>query len=386
MKRTWTVCLLALILLCIACAAAQAAGQEIPTEDVTDFFYTYDWIGYNAEYQRYRFFAEDEKKYFFHESRGTEGDYGWNTEENILSSGTKELSAEEWAAFCAFLEGGSTAPRNEDPVDGDSGPWMFIYLNGGDPEGLEFRFASAAVQAEFIRFCEQLAADPLEVSGLVSCEYRVFGGMEDADTSLKVTRAGDAGQEVRLTVRENGKTEERLLPQNTLEELADFLVGYHPEKWDSLPDAEYFALDAPGRRIELVCGDGTEYSVSNSQETEGALFWKVNSFLRSYLAEDAETFSLSFDSFYGGGPEYRPVLSSPEVVRIAEYTVSEDSGDPVPPGSGYTVQMVFYGRVPGQTELRIEGGPIPVSPDGEEILPAVYVLNVDNDFNVTVIR
>ena len=384
MKRTWTVCLLALILLCGAYAAAETAGPEIPAEDVTDFYYTYNWVGYNAEYQRYRFYAEDGKHFFFHESRGTEGDYGWNTEEDILSSGTKELSAAEWAAFGSFLEGGATAARNEEPVDGDSGPWMFLYLNG-DESGLEFRFASAEVQAEFIRFCEELAEGPLQASGLVSCEYRVFGGMENEDTSLKVARAGEAGREVRLTVRENGKTKEIVLPRNTLEELADFLAGHHPERWESLPDAEFFALDAPDRRIELVCGDGTEYSVGSGKETEGPLFWELSCFLRSYLAEDAETFELSFESFYGGGPEYIPVLSAPEVVRVEEFTVSENSEEPVPPGSGYTVRMVFHGRVPGETELTIEGTS-PLVPVGEAAPPTVYVLNVDDDYNVTLVE
>ena len=52
-------------------------GTKVHLGDVNDFYYTYEWVGYNAEYQRYRFFVEDGKYKFYHEARKIEGDYGW---------------------------------------------------------------------------------------------------------------------------------------------------------------------------------------------------------------------------------------------------------------------------------------------------------------------
>ena len=56
-------------------------NKRIPIEDITDFYYTYENINYNAFYQRYRFYVEDDKLMFFHETRERPNDYGWTTEE-----------------------------------------------------------------------------------------------------------------------------------------------------------------------------------------------------------------------------------------------------------------------------------------------------------------
>ena len=79
---------LAMVLLpCCGNAAAQTVGDEISAGDITEFYYTYDRIGYNAFYQRYRFYTENGKHLFSHETRRTEDDYGWNTEEDVTACG-----------------------------------------------------------------------------------------------------------------------------------------------------------------------------------------------------------------------------------------------------------------------------------------------------------
>ena len=380
MKRILSFLLVFILLYCMQ-ATAQTIGPDIPAEDITDFYYTYSWVGYNAEYQRYRFYTEDGRYLFFHETRGTKDDYGWNTEDDVISSGTVELTETQWAEFLALLEGGTVSERSEEVTDGDSGPWMYLYRKGDDSAGREYTFPSLAAQTDFAEFCEGLSAEPLTDADLVLCEYSVFGGMENENLSYTMTRAGGSGRNIKLIIDERGRTKEHILPWNALEDLAGFLAGYHPEKWGSLPDREFFALDAPDKRIELKYEDGTEYTVGSSKETGGPLFWETECFMQSYLAEDAQTFELSFESFYGGGPEYRAVLSAPEIVRIEEYADSGASSEIVPPGSGYTIRMVFHGRIPGQTELRIEG----YGPMGQagEVPETIYILNVDNDFNVT---
>ncbi len=286
MRRFLIICLLAFIILNSAQAAEQTDGSGFSAEDITDFYYTYNWIGYNAEYLRYRFYADDGKYFFFHESRGTRDDYGWNTEDDVISSGTVELTEEQWAAFFTCLKGGTVKSRSEEVLDGDSGPWMYLYLKGDDPAGLEYAFPSQAARSDFAEFCEGLAAEALTETGLVYCEYSVSGGMENENTSYTMTRTGDSPDDVRMIVSENGKKKEYVLPGNVMDDLAVLIAGFHPEKWKDLPDREYFALDAPDRRIELKYEDGTEYSINDDKETEGPLFRDIEDFMRGYPAEE----------------------------------------------------------------------------------------------------
>lgn len=137
-------------------------GTDIAFEDVVDFYYTYDWIGYNAFYQRYRFYVEDGKYLFFHETRKTEDDYGWNTEEDITASGTRELSDEEWKTFLEFLNKGTiqTPEESADAGDGASGPWQYVYYRKGkDTERMEFLFDSLGSRTDFEEFCAALAGE-----------------------------------------------------------------------------------------------------------------------------------------------------------------------------------------------------------------------------------
>ena len=52
-------------------------GTDVRQADVTEFYYTYENINYNACYLRYRFYVEDGKYYFYHEARERKDDYGY---------------------------------------------------------------------------------------------------------------------------------------------------------------------------------------------------------------------------------------------------------------------------------------------------------------------
>ena len=128
--------------------------------DITDFYYTYDWTGYNARYQRYRFYVEDEEYLFYHETRKTEDDYGWGAEADITASGTVSLSIYEWDEFLYFLSEGSATEPEEYTEAGDSGPWMYLYFRSGDETvRKEYHFASAERQSAFEEFCQSLASE-----------------------------------------------------------------------------------------------------------------------------------------------------------------------------------------------------------------------------------
>ena len=136
---------------------AAIEGISILKADITDFYYTYDWSGYNALYQRYRFYAEEGKYLFYHETRSIENDYGWASEADITASGTISLSIYDWDEFLYYLTDGSAVDPEEAVLDGDSGPWMYLYYKSGDKtERKEFHFASAEQQTEFESFCQSL--------------------------------------------------------------------------------------------------------------------------------------------------------------------------------------------------------------------------------------
>lgn len=163
MKRIplFYILLLVLTLVCAERLAAaspddKSVGTDIAFEDITDFYYTYDASTAPPRYQRYRFYIEGEKHWFFHETR--EGG-GWpQTEADITCSGTVELTDGQWAAFCDLLKGGAARRREESLDDGDAGPWLYIYWNGGEKEGREFVFEPRDTVLAFEEFCAGMAS------------------------------------------------------------------------------------------------------------------------------------------------------------------------------------------------------------------------------------
>ena len=131
--------------------------RKIPAGDITEFYYTFENINANAFYQRYRFYSEDGKHLFYHETREKPGQYGPATEEDITSSGTAELSEEEWKEFLSFLKDGTVTARRDDTEAGDSGPWMFIYWKKDKGKYQVFEFASYEERVRFEGFCSELA-------------------------------------------------------------------------------------------------------------------------------------------------------------------------------------------------------------------------------------
>ena len=136
---------------------ADISGLSIKQSDIADFYYTYDWSGYNAIFQRYRFYTEDGEYLFYHETRKTEDNYGWASEAEITASGTVSLSIYEWDEFLYYLAEGSATEPDENLLDGDSGPWMYLYYRSGDTTvRKEYHFASAERQSAFEEFCQSL--------------------------------------------------------------------------------------------------------------------------------------------------------------------------------------------------------------------------------------
>ena len=168
MKRFLSFVLVLLLIMGTGCAEGKlrddkTIGSEISLEAITDFYFTYSTSTYPPFYQRYRFYSEGENYFFYHETR--EGG-GWpQTEEDITASGTVELTKEQWEVFCDLLLNGSAKKREESLLDGDAGPWLFIYWTGGEKEGREYAFESWEKASAFEDFCISLAEmKPMQIN------------------------------------------------------------------------------------------------------------------------------------------------------------------------------------------------------------------------------
>ena len=131
-----------------------AAGDFPAIGEISEFYYTLSASTDPPHYQRYRFYTEDGELRMYHETR--EGG-GWpQTEEDITASGTVELTEEERAEFFRLVSGGTVRDpaEEDDPVDGDEGPWTYLYRNG---EQMEYAFPSYGARVEFEEFCESLS-------------------------------------------------------------------------------------------------------------------------------------------------------------------------------------------------------------------------------------
>ena len=78
-------------------------GRDILAEDITDFSFTYEESD-SLTYQIYRFYMEEGKYIFFHERK----------ENDTISTGTIELTQEQWNSFFSWIKGG-TIERYEVP-------------------------------------------------------------------------------------------------------------------------------------------------------------------------------------------------------------------------------------------------------------------------------
>lgn len=133
----------------------KTAGKDFLLSDITEFYYTVSTSTDPPHYQRYRFYTEDGKHMFYHETR--EGG-GWpQTEKDITASGTVTLTDDQWQRFLDLIKGGTVRKREESLDDGDSGPWLYLYWNGDKSKYQEYSFPSYGDLLAFEEFCFVLA-------------------------------------------------------------------------------------------------------------------------------------------------------------------------------------------------------------------------------------
>lgn len=139
-------------------SSEKIVGRDILTGDITDFYYTVENINYDAYYQRYRFYDEDGKHMFFHETRERKDDYGPCTEDDTTRIGTVELTDEQWGQFAELVNGGRVRAREESADSGGTGPWLYLYWTNDKGKYQQFSFESYGTQSKFEEFCSALAS------------------------------------------------------------------------------------------------------------------------------------------------------------------------------------------------------------------------------------
>ena len=132
-------------------------GTDITYDEITDFYYTEENINYDAYYQRYRFYVEDGKHLFFHETRERKNEYGPCTEKDTVQTGTIELSYDQWSEFTDLVKGGTVTAREDSAESGGTGPWLYLYWTNDKSKYQQFAFESYGTEAKFKEFCLTLA-------------------------------------------------------------------------------------------------------------------------------------------------------------------------------------------------------------------------------------
>lgn len=131
-------------------------GEDIKEDDIGEFYYTIENINLDAYYIRYKFYTDDGKHMFFFEERQRPDDYGPTTEEDTIAKTEFEISDKVWLSFYDTITGGTVCERDDDPEDGDSGPWTYLYWSGDRDKYQKYSFGSQSGRKEFEQLCGKL--------------------------------------------------------------------------------------------------------------------------------------------------------------------------------------------------------------------------------------
>ena len=132
-----------------------SVGTDIACNDISEFVYTHASTAFPPQWQRYRFYAENDKLYFYCEKR--EGNHLPLTETDITESGSTELSPSQTDQLYGYLQAGTVTKRSDSTESGSSGPWMYLDWKGDKDIYQQFSFDSCGTQTDFEQFCQQLA-------------------------------------------------------------------------------------------------------------------------------------------------------------------------------------------------------------------------------------
>ena len=223
-------------------SGAKNVGKDITSDDITDFYYTEENINYDAYYQRYRFYVEDGKHMYFHETRERKDDYGPCTEEDTTLTGTVALTDDQWKEFYELVTGGTVKAREESADAGDSGPWLYMYWKGDKSKYQEFSFESYGKEKSFVDFCLSLISDKapedfIKNENMVFDYYEATVATVGGDESTEyVLYEYDASRMILACYQKSEDSEEvmtyRIVEASVLDDCMALVKKYKMSKWD----------------------------------------------------------------------------------------------------------------------------------------------------------
>nr|MCR5773737.1 rhodanese-like domain-containing protein [Lachnospiraceae bacterium] len=165
-----------------------------------------------------------------------------------------------------------------------------------------------------------------------------------------------------------------LIPNETIEDI--------PPEELSDPEQIILVYCRTGRRSKEAAGKLAAMGYSAVYEFGGILDWTgevVTGEGGEGRADKKATATLTFETFDGGGPEFRALIDDPEIVAYDQTRYYGDKDHDNNTGSSCTVEFSFTGLKPGKTKMRIEErSPIADNLDRE------YDVSVGDDLKVTV--
>lgn len=259
-------------------------GEDITSDDITDFYYTEENINYGAYYLRYRFYTEDGKHFFFHERRERVNDYGPCTEDDTVVKGEMELDDAQWDKFFDLISDGKVSARKDSAESGDSGPWYYLYWKDDKSKYQVYSFASDKKESGLTSYCEELAEEcsgSIPLSGEPSIELiriRYSPGYSDMDGehhSMTIYRDGE-GKWVfesydRSNYEEPAVTTIYEVSDEDIKQLELFIDKSDIEELLNREESDLFITDYSSWGIniqftDLESGEKTEYRLDEYRE------------------------------------------------------------------------------------------------------------------------
>ena len=244
MKRIGMVVLMLLmVLLCTTAHAGMIVGEDIPSGEITEFWYTYSSSSFPPYYLRYYLYTENGEKYLFHEAR--EGDDWPLGEEYNTVSGTVQLTAGEWDNLMDCLKGGDVSERSDEILDGDAGPWWYLNWSSHEGDLLEYRFADLGRQRAFEEQCSELAGNHV-----LSWLFWHRGGEMMPRSYTVFLRNG------KYFLKENDN-EATPLADEFAAQIRKIVTDYDLLSWDGFDESMQYVLDGEDFSLEVRYADGT---------------------------------------------------------------------------------------------------------------------------------
>ncbi len=212
----------------------------------------------------------------------------------------------------------------------------------------------------------------------------------DSDENVEITIEKNSGDVVISKIDKNSKfnsknKESKKVDKKYIMNLDIFFRAYDLDSWKRILDydVEKEQQEANAYQYVLVNINDEElyisnYDLENSFGTEKNLFLDLKRYLNACFSEKLKSFSLSYHSFDGGGPQYSIETHMKGIFTWYYNNIYQDSNHENLCGAGYDWVCDFYPLRPGEDEAVITGDS-PICPTPKQIVH----IKVDDNLNIS---